>query len=312
MHTIGYLCAAFTVFSWGITFVSTRALLSDFSSLEILFVRFFMAYLVLWLLAPRRLKLESWKEEGYFALAGLTGATIYQMLENMAIEYANASNVVSIIVSVSPMFTALVCQAFLKEKVLSWRFGAGFVIAMLGVAFVCFNGNISFQGDGGMPINPLGCLLAIAGAACWGFYGLSVGLMNGRNYPQLLALRRMFFYSLVFMIPFLAYGIIAAPPSGSDFSVNLTAADNIERFSDWKNWLNHLFLGVIASAVSFATWNYACKILGTVRVNLGMYISPVVTVVFAFLFLGERLSPMGILGSFLTIAGVVISDWKKS
>ena len=95
MHTIGYLCAAFTVFSWGITFVSTRALLSDFSSLEILFVRFFMAYLVLWLLAPRRLKLESWKEEGYFALAGLTGATIYQMLENMAIEYANASNVVS-------------------------------------------------------------------------------------------------------------------------------------------------------------------------------------------------------------------------
>lgn len=311
MHTIGYLCAAFTVLSWGITFVSTRALLTDFSALEILFVRFFMAYLVLWILEPRRMRLASWHEEGYFALAGLTGATVYQMLENMAIEYTNASNVVSIIVSVSPMFTALICQAFLKEKVVSLRFGVGFVIAMLGVAFVCFNGNVSFQGDGGMPLNPFGCFLAFAGAACWGFYGLSVGLMNRRNYPQLLALRRMFFYSLIFMIPFLAYGTMVAPPSGSDFSINLALADNIERFSNWKNWLNHLFLGVIASAVSFATWNYACKILGTVRVNLGMYISPVVTVIFAFLFLGERLSTMGIVGSILTIIGVIISDWKK-
>ena len=42
---LGYLLAAVTVIIWGITFVCTKDLLQDFSALEILFVRFIVAYI---------------------------------------------------------------------------------------------------------------------------------------------------------------------------------------------------------------------------------------------------------------------------
>ena len=39
-----YLVALFVIFVWGVTFVNTRALLADFSALEILAVRFALAW----------------------------------------------------------------------------------------------------------------------------------------------------------------------------------------------------------------------------------------------------------------------------
>ena len=43
-----YLVALFVIFVWGVTFVNTRALLADFSALEILVVRFALAWGALW------------------------------------------------------------------------------------------------------------------------------------------------------------------------------------------------------------------------------------------------------------------------
>ena len=43
-----YLVALFVIFVWGVTFANTRALLADFSVLEILVVRFALAWGALW------------------------------------------------------------------------------------------------------------------------------------------------------------------------------------------------------------------------------------------------------------------------
>ena len=68
----GIFLACVSVFIWGITFVSTKSLLNDFSAFEILVVRFLAAYLGLWAMRPKRLVLKSKKENISFALAGLT------------------------------------------------------------------------------------------------------------------------------------------------------------------------------------------------------------------------------------------------
>ena len=81
----GIFLACVSVFIWGITFVSTKSLLNDFSAFEILVVRFFAAYLGLWAMRPKRLILKSKKENISFALAGLTGVTLYQFFESIAI-----------------------------------------------------------------------------------------------------------------------------------------------------------------------------------------------------------------------------------
>ena len=303
----GYGLAAITIFFWGITFICTKALLKDFSSLEILFFRFLAAYLGLWLIRPKFEKIER-RDNILFALAGLSGVVLYQFSENMAINFTNASNV-SVIVSICPLFTALIAQYYLKENHLNLWFLLGFLISMTGVALVCFNGKAQLE------LNPAGDLLALFSGICWGFYSLFVSLINRKNYDPICATRRVFFYAVLFMIPLMIIGYTLSQ-SGfqgsitSSMLVTINKEANVQRFSKALNWVNLLFLGLIASGFCFSAWNKACEIVGTVKVSCGIYLIPVVTIIFAFFTLGEKITPLGALGAVLTIIGLFISEKK--
>ena len=66
---LGQAAALITILIWGTTFISTKVLLTALSPIEILFLRFVIGYLALWLAAPRRLVLTERKQEGWFAAA---------------------------------------------------------------------------------------------------------------------------------------------------------------------------------------------------------------------------------------------------
>ena len=93
-------------------------------------------------------------------------------------------------------------------------------------------------------------------------------------------------------------------------SVSFNKITNAKRFSDIMNIVNLLFLGLLASGFCFSAWNRACKIVGTVKISFGIYLIPVVTIIFAFFTLNEQLSLMGIIGTFLTIFGLFVSNKK--
>lgn len=298
---LGFVLAILSIFIWGITFVSTKSLLKDFSPLEILFIRFIMAYVALWCIKPKKMAVEK-KHEIFFAMAGLSGITIYQLAENIAINFTNASNV-SIIVSICPMFTAIFTQLFFKEKHITWKFILGFIISILGVIFVSFNGRLNLE------LNPRGDLLSLLAAVCWGFYSIFVSLINKYQYDSICATRKTFFYSILFMLPLIIFGGLKNDVTSSLY-VCFNIEDNIRRFSLWLNWLNLGFLGFLASAFCFAAWNKACESLGTVKTTIGIYLIPVVTIVFAFFALGEKITIIGSMGALLTIVGLFISGKK--
>ncbi|WP_294429447.1 DMT family transporter [uncultured Treponema sp.] len=314
INITGLFFASISVFIWGITFVSTKYLLRSFSSYEILVIRFLLAYIGLWVLKPGLLKLSAKKQELYFMLAGFSGVTAYQFMENMAISYTSASNV-SIIVSICPIFTAIFAQIFLKEHHLTGCFIIGFLLAILGVALVSFNGVVEFN------LNPKGDFLALAAALSWGVYSLCVSKINALQLDSIQVTRRIFFWAIIFMLPIGIFSLArfgAFVPSAPDFqipgsiSVIFDSFFNKSRFFNPLNWLNLCFLGLGASAFCFAAWNVACEKLGTVRATVGIYLIPVVTIVFAFFALGEKISLMGAIGAVLTIAGLFVSEIKKS
>lgn len=308
---LGLFFASVSVFIWGITFVSTKYLLRSFSAYEILVLRFVLAYVGLWLLCPKRLRLSEKKQEIYFVLAGLSGVTAYQFMENLAILYTNASNV-SIIVSVCPIFTAIFSQIFLKEKNLTPAFILGFFLAIFGIALVSFNGVVVLH------LSPKGDLLALGAAVWWGVYSLCVSKINALGLDSVQTTRRIFFWAVILMIPIGLFSIAsggagngtdgAARVSLSQISVIFDSAFNKFRFSNPLNWLNLCFLGLGASAFCFAAWNVACDRLGTVRATVGIYLIPVVTIVFAYFALGESISLMGAIGAVITIAGLFVSE----
>lgn len=283
----GALLGVVTVLIWGVTFVNTKVLLLDFNSFEILVLRFVLAYTALWAFAPRRLRILSRRDECAFAAMGLSGVAAYQFLENCAISYTNASNV-AILVSACPMGTAVLSAVFLKEMALTRRFVLSFLLAMSGVVLVCVGGVREFH------FNPLGDFLAICAMMCWSAYSVLITRTNGRGYEPMLAIRRTFFWALVFMLPFLP------------FSCNFDLAANAARFAKAGTYLNLGFLGLLASALAFVLWSRTCRALGTVRATCGLYFIPVVTAVVAYFALGESLTAMTGIGAVLTILGVIL------
>lgn len=305
----GYLLATVTVIIWGITFVCTKSLLQDFSALEILFFRFIIAYIGLWIMNPKSEKIAK-KDNLLFCFAGLSGVVLYQFSENIAINFTTASNV-SVIVSICPLFTAIIAQIFLKEKHITPFFILGFIISIIGVFFVSLNGNIQLK------INPKGDLLALFAGICWGFYSLFVSMINKKEYNLICSTRRIFFFAVIFMIPLMIIGnnisnITANSDLINSMNVNLNFSENIQRFKNFLNVGNLLFLGLLASGFCFSAWNKACKLVGTVKISFGLYLIPVVTIIFAFFTLKEKISLMGLLGAILTITGLFISNIKTS
>ena len=301
-----YFLTAIVILVWGMTFANTRALLGDFSALEILVVRFTLAWAALWLARSRQFVKKCRGDEWLFAAMGFCGIFCYQFLENCAIYYTNASNV-AIFVSFGPIVTAALARMFIRDRSLSAALLVGSLVAIAGVALVSMNGVVNLH------LRPLGDLMALGAMVSWGFYSILIGKVNEKGYPPGFAIRKAFGWSLLMMLPLCVWGVTETGYCALDgsFSVTLDWAVNVERFSSWLNWLNLGFLGLLASAASFAMWNYACKGLGVVRATIGLYLTPIVGVIFAALFLGERLTLMSALGGVVIIIGVAIASWRR-
>lgn len=287
-QTAGHLAALLTIVVWGTTFISTKVLLQNFQPVEILFFRFIMGFLVLLAAHPRPLKTKNWQQELTYAAAGLCGICLYYLLENIALTYTLASNV-GVIISVAPFFTAILAHLFLKsEEKLRLPFFAGFLVAMAGIIFISFHG-------AKLELSPVGDLLALLAALVWAVYSLLTKKISSFGYPVILSTRRTFFYGILFMIPALFF---------FDFHLDLS------RFTDLTSLWNILYLGLGASALCFVTWNFAVKTLGAVKTSVYIYMIPVITVFTSVLILRERLTIFSLIGTILTLLGLVLSEYK--
>ena len=281
---LGQAAALITILIWGTTFISTKVLLTALSPIEILFLRFVIGYLALWLAAPRRLVLTERKQEGWFAAAGLCGVALYYGFENLALSMTQASNV-GVIISIAPFFTVLFSAVFLKQKRPGLRFFLGFLMAMAGIMLISFN-------QQAVEIHPLGDGLAVIAEMIWAIYCLISRKISELGYNVLLTTRRTFFYGLLLMLP------LVMTQFSADFQI----------LSEPSVLLNLVFLGLGASALCFVTWNYAVGILGSVKTSVTIYIVPVITAVASAWVLHEPLTPRVILGLGLTLGGLLLSQ----
>lgn len=285
----GHLCALVTILIWGTTFISTKVLLTSFQPVEILFLRFVLGFLALCLIYPRRLQLGERRQELWFAAAGLCGVTLYYLLENIALTYTLASNV-GVLVSVSPVFTALFSHFLLRREKLRPAFFAGLAVALAGVVLLSYNGSAVLK------LDPRGDVLALLAAAIWSAYSLITRHISSFGYPVVQTTRRIFAYGLVFMLPaLLIFG----------FRPSLAAV------LEPVNLLNLVYLGLGACALCFVTWNFAVGKLGAVKTSTYIYLVPVVTLATSALVLGEPVTPLSAVGAALTVAGLALSEHKK-
>lgn len=305
---IGHFLAIFTIVVWGSTFSASKALLEDFAPAEILFIRFALAYIFLALLCHKSIAFERGKKELLFIGAGLSGSCLYFLLENIALTLTNASNA-SLLVAINPITTALLLRLFFGKR-FGRFFVLGFVIVFVGIVLVVFNGNFSVQ------ISPLGDMLCILAGLVWSVYTIILERLFSayRGSNPIAMTRRIFFYGLVFTLPFALYqsgilnGILGGFLDGENLSANLSAISESSRYLKPSNLANLLFLGLVASALCYLSWNACLKRLGTLKASAYIYAIPVVGVFIATITLGEPLTPYLIIGGILTLLGLFVSQ----
>ena len=294
-----HLLALAVVAVWGVTFVSTKTLISaGLDPAEIFVVRFSLAYLGIAVYSfskrdGRRLWSRSWGDELIFVFLGVTGGSFYFLTENTALAHTQASNV-SFLVCSAPLWTALLSLLYRRlrrdrfadamERVGSgWMLALGTALALGGMALMLFDGQR-------VQVSPLGDLLAIGAALCWALYSLFMGKLTD-EYGAVFATRKVFAYGLLTILPFLL---------GREFAP-------LELFRQPVVWGNLLFLALLASLACFVAWNQVMSKLGNITSVNYVYLNPVFTLITAMIFLGERLTPAGAAGSALILLGVILA-----
>ncbi|WP_295936683.1 DMT family transporter [uncultured Alistipes sp.] len=285
-----HIAALFTVAVWGATFVSTKVLIANsLTPAEIFLLRFALAYVCIWPFAGRRIWAGSWRDELTLALAGVMGGSLYFLAENVALEYAPASNV-SLIVCTAPVWTALLLSCLYRNERMSGRQIAGSAMAFAGMVLVVLNGHFVLH------LSPKGDLLALAAALMWMVYSLVIKRLGGR-YPAIFITRKVFFYGLLTILPVFFFRPMQLDPT-------ILARPAV--------WGNLLFLGVVASMLCYVLWNAAMHKLGAVRTTNYIYINPLVTIVTAAVCIGEQVTPAALAGAALILLGMWMAERSKT
>ena len=274
---------------WGTTFISSKLLLQEgLSPAAIMILRFVLAYVLMLPFVKGKWFCKSLKDELLMVLLGISGGSLYFLLENTALVYTQASNV-AIIIAATPLLTMLTVNLLDRGKGASKRLYGYSLMSLAGVALVILNGNFVLK------LNPIGDLLTFGAVVTWVIYSIIIAKVQ-EKYSSWMITRKIFFYGVVTLLPY----FLVEP-----WDVTW------EMMSRPMVWGNIAYLGVLASLGCYMTWNIVIKRLGAVDATNYLYINPIVAMITANLLLGERITPLAIAGTALILVGVYLAERKR-
>lgn len=285
-----YHVAAFAmILVWGISFLNTRVLLdAGLSPTEIFVARFTIAYISLLIVSRFKVRFTGWRDELLFVVCGIAGGSAYFIAENTALELTLISDV-AVLVSIAPLTTALMGAIFYRDERITLMTGVGMVIAFVGSVMLALKDGLVW-GD-----SVLGDVLAMLAALVWAFYSMALKRLN-RTYSTLFITRKLFFYGVLSALPLLLL---------EDTQVSVAT------LRQPAVWGNLLYLGLICSMAAYFIWGITVKRIGAVRASNYFYLSPIISMIAAAIWFGERTNLVAYLGCALILAGVIIAEKFK-
>ena len=285
-----YHVAAFAmILVWGISFLNTRVLLdAGLTPTEIFVARFTIAYVSLLAVSRFKVRYTGWRDELLFVVCGVAGGSAYFIAENTALELTLISDV-AVLVSTAPLTTALVGAIFYRDERITLLTGVGMIIAFVGSVMLALKDGLVW-GD-----SITGDLLALLAAFVWAFYSMALKKLN-RTYTTLFITRKLFFYGVLSALPLLAL---------EDTHLDLVTLQQP------AVWGNLLYLGLICSLAAYFIWGITVKRIGAVRASNYFYLSPIISMIAAAIWFGERTNAIAYIGCVLILAGVIMAEKFK-
>ena len=277
----GHLLALVAITIWSLTYIQTKVLLEYIDPIEILMVRFSLAWVILWIIYPKRVSFNP-KDEVWFMLAGLSGIFGYYVLENIALIHTTAINV-GLLVTLAPLLTLMISTKLhhtALPKAALW----GALIAFMGVLVLMFEQ---------LSLPKLGDSLALLGALSFAVYSIVLGHIPS-TYHYLAVTRKSIFYGLLFLWMF--------------WIMLYTGSFHVDAYTHPTVLGNLATLTLFASVGAFILWRRAVMLIGSTKTSNYIYLVPLINTTASVWVLDEALGWRIVVSSVLILGGLIIAN----
>lgn len=286
---IGLLCGLGAASIWGGMYVVSKVVLEIIPPFSLVSLRLILGELTLLLVLfvrglPKISRQQFWQVLG----VGFVGYGISLSLQFLGTKLSTAANG-SLVTSATPAFVLLFAWMLLGEKITARRLISLF-LATLGVVAVIDPRSAQLKPD-----LFLGNLMLIGAAVTWALYSVLVRKVT-RNTDVLL-------FSLIAFIGGLPVSVPAGAWELSTVGVGEISLGVVGGV---------LFLGIVSTALAMVLWNTAFAYVDAGLASLTFFAQPVVGTLLGWLFLGEKITTLFLVGGILIGAGLIISSSSHS
>lgn len=273
---------------WGGNFTASKLAFPYLPPLAFTAIRFTLGSAVLWLLVRRRPGGRDLPAGAGWAvlLLGLVGNTLYQLCFITGLARTTAVNT-SLILSAMPTVVT-VCAGLLGHEAVTLRQRWALGLATAGVI-----GIIAAKGLAASPGDWLGDALILGAVGCWTGYTLGLRRLRGMSALSITM------WTMLAGTP----GLVLAGMPGL-----LTVPWAEVTAVAWAGLLYSTLLSLVAA---YILWNRGVQHLGPSRAALYSCLTPLIATGIAMLVLGERPTPVHLLGGALILGGVLLGQWPR-
>ena len=280
----GYLYAIAAATLWGVAGPVAKNLFNHgVTPVALTQVRMTLSFafmMAFFLIARRDLIRIAPRDVPYLAALGTIGFALVQITYYSAIARIQVAAAI-LLQYMAPMFILIYAALFMKEKITRAKL-ASLVLAMTGCALVAGAYNIDF-----LKLNLGGVIWGLAAAVCFSFYTLFGQSGLRRHDAQTLFAYSSGFGAIMWWI---------VNPPHVFFATNYPPAA----------WLGFIYITVLGTIIPFVLYLKALERMEASRVSITSTLEPVIAGAIAFLFIGESMSPLQILGGILVIGGIIL------
>lgn len=285
---VAVACLVLAMALWGSSFIALKLAFREVAPHWVIFARMALGSLVFLLAWRWRGHLE-YRPGDWKYLLGLAACEpcLYFIFEALALQHTSASQA-GMITALLPLLVAVGAFALLHERITRSTL-AGFLLAVVGALWLSLAGESDAHG----PQPLLGNFYEFVAMLCATGYTLLLKHLSARYSAFFLTAMQAFIGSL-FFLP-LAWATSPLPESVSVLGMGAL-----------------LYLGTVVTVGAYGLYNFGVSRLPASQATGFINLIPVFTLVFAWGFLGERLTGMQMLAAGLVFVGVALSQWRST
>lgn len=275
---------------WGSSYLFNKILVKELPPFELAGIRFLIAGLLVFFIARlRSIPLKITKKQLLNAVfAGFLFLTMGNGILVWGLKYLD-SGFTALLIAAQPLNILLMLWIWKRQKI-KGKSIIGVLLGMIGIYLLMSGQKI------GSNFSWIGVGLVMLSMMCWGIASLFVTVADLPKNQFINTAYQMLISGICM--------IIISPLVGEEWVSPMSLSTN--------GYISWAFLIIFASIIAFSSFNFLLKKVSPEKVATSAYVNPIVAVILGYFVLGEELSLMTLIASFVLLLGVYFVNSAKA